>query len=165
MLRGIRTKCLKLKEVQVCLPRARDEEPLSRAIISRRRKTGVRRAVIACDYTTKSRCRCRHRRHQRDRDGRHGAEEKIESAPAQAKLFRKENIKSNERKNANAVCGESERGTDIFSARNKSGILESFMGLGNFPVMSEGKRQGAQSRAFGEHSAQEHRILMETHTF
>ena len=98
MLRGIRTKCLKLNEVQVCLPRARDEEPLSRAIISRRRKTGVRRAGIACDYTTKSRCRCRHRRHQRDRDGRHGAEEKIESAPAQAKLFRKENIKNNERK-------------------------------------------------------------------
>ena len=37
------------------------------------------------------------------------------------------------------------------------------MGLGNFPVMSEGKRQGAQARAFGEHSAQEHRMLMETH--
>ena len=66
-------------------------------------------------------------------------------------------------KSANAVCGESERGTDLFSARNKSGILESFMGLGNFPVMSEGKRQGAQARAFGEHSAQEHRMLMETH--
>ena len=40
-----------------------------------------------------------------------------------------------------------------WKARNKASILESFISLGNFPVMSEGMEQGAQGKAFGEHSA------------